>query len=183
MKPKDYLHAIFNSVSIPVLMIDRDYVVIEANMAAMTHLELSPGDVIGQPCFKATHSREKPCWLTKEIDCPVKEAFETGKRAHAIHQHLIQGKVVVEELIATPLDEGTGVVSYVVEEFRDVTELLELREGFLPICSSCKKIRDKSGGWHQIEAYFRDHTGADFSHTFCPECFSSFCEEELEGND
>ncbi len=180
MKPKDNLHAIFNTLSIPVLMIDRDYIVIEANSAATSHLELTPGEVVGKPCFSTTHGRETPCWQTKQHNCPVKEAFDTGKRAHAIHQHHIHGKVIVEELIATPLDEGTGQFNYVVEEFRDVTKLLELKEGFLPICSSCKQIRDKSGGWHQIEAYFRDHTGADFSHTFCPECYSRFAEDELE---
>ena len=182
MKPEETLHAIFNSLSIPVLLIDRDYVVIEANHAATTHLELLPGDVVGQSCFKVSHASDKPCWHTKDVNCPVKQAFETGNQAHAIHQHHIHGKVIVEELIATPLDEGTGEVNYVVEEFRDVTALLELKEGFLPICSSCKKIRDKSGGWHQIEAYFRDHTGADFSHTFCPECFSRFSETELNEN-
>lgn len=42
--------------------------------------------------------------------------------------------------------------------------------GLLPICASCKKIRDDKGYWRQIEAYIRDHSEADFSHGICPEC-------------
>lgn len=42
--------------------------------------------------------------------------------------------------------------------------------GFLPICASCKKIRDDKGYWQQVEAYIRDHSEAEFSHGLCPEC-------------
>jgi len=42
--------------------------------------------------------------------------------------------------------------------------------GFLPICASCKKIRDVDGYWTQMEEYIRDHSEADFSHGICPEC-------------
>jgi PAS domain S-box-containing protein len=42
--------------------------------------------------------------------------------------------------------------------------------GLLPICASCKKIRDDKGYWNQIEVYVRDHSQADFSHGICPEC-------------
>jgi DNA-binding response OmpR family regulator len=42
--------------------------------------------------------------------------------------------------------------------------------GLLPICSSCKKIRDDSGYWQQVEVYIRNHTEADFSHSLCPVC-------------
>lgn len=42
--------------------------------------------------------------------------------------------------------------------------------GLLPICASCKKIRNDKGYWQQIEAYIRDHTEADFSHGICPDC-------------
>jgi len=42
--------------------------------------------------------------------------------------------------------------------------------GLIPICSDCKKIRDDEGYWHQVEAYVRDHSDADFSHSICPDC-------------
>jgi len=42
--------------------------------------------------------------------------------------------------------------------------------GLLPMCASCKKIRDDSGYWKQIEAYLCEHSDARFSHGICPEC-------------
>lgn len=42
--------------------------------------------------------------------------------------------------------------------------------GLLPICASCKKIRDDKGYWNQIESYIRDHSEAEFSHSICPPC-------------
>lgn len=48
--------------------------------------------------------------------------------------------------------------------------LTKVLEGFIPICSNCKKIRDDAGRWREIEAYVRDRTEAEFSHDACPEC-------------
>jgi hypothetical protein len=45
-------------------------------------------------------------------------------------------------------------------------------KGLLPICASCKKIRDDKGYWNEIELYIREHSEADFSHSLCPECFN-----------
>ena len=50
-----------------------------------------------------------------------------------------------------------------------LSEVKKLR-GFLPICSSCKKIRDDKGYWNQIESYIRDHSDAEFTHSICPDC-------------
>ena len=50
-----------------------------------------------------------------------------------------------------------------------IEEIKTLR-GILPICASCKKIRDDKGYWNQIESYIRDRSDAEFSHSICPEC-------------
>ncbi len=52
------------------------------------------------------------------------------------------------------------------------TALEEIRKlsGLLPICSSCKNIRDEKGDWHSIENYIRTHSEANFTHSICPEC-------------
>jgi len=50
-----------------------------------------------------------------------------------------------------------------------ISEIKRLR-GIIPICASCKKIRDDSGFWHQVEVYVRDHSEAIFSHGVCPDC-------------
>ena len=51
-----------------------------------------------------------------------------------------------------------------------VIETTKTLEGLLPICASCKNIRDDEGYWHQVEVYVNDHTDAKFSHSICPEC-------------
>ncbi len=52
--------------------------------------------------------------------------------------------------------------------------LAEVRtlSGILPICASCKQIRDDAGYWHQVEAYLCKHTTAQFSHSVCPGCMA-----------
>ena len=52
---------------------------------------------------------------------------------------------------------------------RALAKIKTLR-GLVPICASCKKIRDDRGYWHQLEVYVRDHTVAEFSHSLCPDC-------------
>ena len=42
--------------------------------------------------------------------------------------------------------------------------------GLIPICSSCKRIRDDQGYWKQVEIYVRDHSHAEFTHGICPDC-------------
>jgi methyl-accepting chemotaxis protein len=57
-----------------------------------------------------------------------------------------------------------------IEELRRTLGEVKTLRGFLPICSSCKKIRRDQGSWQQIESYIREHSDAEFSHGLCPEC-------------
>ncbi len=47
---------------------------------------------------------------------------------------------------------------------------IKMLSGLLPICASCKKIRDDRGYWNQIESYIQRHSEAQFSHAICPSC-------------
>lgn len=55
-------------------------------------------------------------------------------------------------------------------EWRQAQEEVRTLRGIIPICASCKKIRDARGIWNQLEAYIRNHSDAEFSHGLCPEC-------------
>ena len=57
-----------------------------------------------------------------------------------------------------------------IGELQDALQQVKLLSGILPICASCKRIRDEGGNWHQVEVYVRDHSEADFSHSICPDC-------------
>lgn len=57
-----------------------------------------------------------------------------------------------------------------IGELRTTLSKIKQLEGLLPICSFCKKIRDKNNQWHPLEYYISNHSEAQFSHTFCPRC-------------
>jgi len=55
-------------------------------------------------------------------------------------------------------------------ELQEALANIKVLSGLLPICASCKRIRDDQGYWQQVEIYIRDHSEAEFSHGLCPDC-------------
>jgi hypothetical protein len=64
-----------------------------------------------------------------------------------------------------------------LQAFGEIKQL----KGILPICASCKKIRDDAGYWHQVEVYVGNHTAAEFSHSICPECMKKLYPDLVKG--
>lgn len=58
----------------------------------------------------------------------------------------------------------------VILDLQDAQNQIKTLTGLLPICASCKKIRNTEGDWEQLEAYIHEHSGADFTHSICPQC-------------
>src|SRR4030042_7172515 len=65
-----------------------------------------------------------------------------------------------------------------IRELQEALAKVKTLSGFLPICMSCKKIRDDKGYWEQVEVYVRDHSEAEFSHGLCPECMKKLYPDE-----
>jgi hypothetical protein len=63
--------------------------------------------------------------------------------------------------------------------------LLEIKVlgGLLPICASCKMIRDDKGYWSQLESFIKENSEAEFSHSICPECAEKLYPEEFDSNE
>lgn len=59
-----------------------------------------------------------------------------------------------------------------INDLRQAIAEVKTLKGIIPICASCKKIRDDKGYWNQVEEYVRNHTEAEFSHGICPDCAS-----------
>ena len=57
-----------------------------------------------------------------------------------------------------------------IAELQDALAQVKTLRGLIPICATCKKIRDDRGLWRQIESYIQEHSDADFSHGICPDC-------------
>lgn len=112
-------------------------------------------------------------YLERIASGDIVESFETQRISK-------DGKILDVWLVLTCLRDDSGAIDSIATTERDITEIKnELRRketevktlrGLLPICASCKQIRDDRGYWHQIESYIRDHSEAEFSHGICPKC-------------
>jgi len=60
------------------------------------------------------------------------------------------------------------------QELEQALKEVKVLRGFIPICASCKKIRNDRGYWQLVEAYIREHSEAEFSHGICPDCIKKF---------
>ena len=118
-------------------------------------------------------------------------ALSTGKEQPAYEVEILDshGSPVWLEVSERPYTEE-GQVAGIIGVARDITgrktaeaerekligELqvalanIKTLRGFLPICASCKKIRDDKGYWNQIESYLHEHADVEFSHGICPSC-------------
>ena len=123
---------------------------------------------------------------------PVIILFSRGFSTYSIHlkkvneelkQHKENLERTVEErtenlsiannLLQNELHERKIMEKVLHEEWAKLDEALanvKTLSGLLPICASCKKIRDDSGYWNQIEVYIHEHSEAEFSHGLCPDC-------------
>jgi PAS domain S-box-containing protein len=94
-----------------------------------------------------------------ELDLRVKE--RTADLAKANEQLKLQ----IEEREKAEAEKEKLIV-----ELRKALNEVKTLGGLLPICASCKKIRDDQGYWNQLEDYIQKHSEAEFSHSVCPDC-------------
>jgi CheY-like chemotaxis protein len=78
----------------------------------------------------------------------------------------------IDDFLPKPLDREVIMMRLRVAEriLEFSTQIRQLKE-LLPICMYCKRIRDDSDYWQQVESYIHTHTGSNFSHGICPDCF------------
>ena len=132
--------------------------------------------------------------MSKEIKALDKNSKIILTTAHSDASILMNSiEVGIDKYIMKPLDmdslfssvqkcvENIMLERKVQQQNREKDELIaKLQEaldkvkklsGLLPICSSCKKIRNDEGYWKQIESYISEHSEAEFTHSICPDCF------------
>ena len=108
--------------------------------------------------------------------------FEVGVRDGWVYEALrgqlsnaLQGALLVEREKHI-LAEREKLIGELQEALAKIKSL----RGLIPICASCKKIRDDRGYWTQLEVYIRDHSEAEFSHSICSDCMQKLYPEFLE---
>lgn len=84
----------------------------------------------------------------------------------------------IDDFLPKPLDREMIMMRLrVAERILEFTTQIRVLKELLPICMYCKRIRDDQDYWQQVETYIHSHTGSNFSHGICPECFA----KEMQG--
>jgi DNA-binding response OmpR family regulator len=92
------------------------------------------------------------------------------------------GELRARVKVGCRLVEAQDALAAKIEELRQALDQIKTLRGIVPICASCKKIRDDQGYWSQVEVYVRDHTEAQFSHGICPDCMTILYPELAQGD-
>lgn len=87
----------------------------------------------------------------------------------------------IDDFLSKPLDVNELWMRLrVAERILNFATQVRTLEAFLPICSYCKKVREDSNYWTQIESYINTRTGTDFSHSVCPDCYQRIVLPQLK---
>ncbi|MCC6158681.1 MAG: hypothetical protein IT350_11570 [Deltaproteobacteria bacterium] len=179
----DFLEHILDSVSANLIVTDAEGVVRYANASAEREFRI-PGEsdeAIRRtgPWMGCEHERDHPqgCGFGEfcRTECALRAAVRRAvggtstKRQSADLSVVRNGEKVRKNVLisAVPIEYAGETLALITLE--DVTELVKLR-GIIPICASCKKVRNDEDYWENVEAYVAAHSDASFSHGFCPEC-------------
>ena len=169
------------SIKILTELLHRDYQIIAATS--------------GPQALKSAAGKTPPDLILMDIIMPDMDGYEvcTQLKANDQTRHI---PVIFVTAISEAMDKAKGFdvggVDYVTKPFTPSavkarirthiqlsTTMRELENalnkvnklsGLLPICASCKKIRDDKGYWNRVESYLQKNTDATFSHGLCPEC-------------
>ncbi|MDH4232403.1 MAG: PAS domain-containing protein [Nitrospirota bacterium] len=173
---------ILNNV-IPVCITNRNYEILKANDSYWS--------IWGRPENKSLKCYEhRPGQSCHTENCALTRVVNGAKEFVAESKKEYANETRYFIVTARPFLDSKNKIAGIIESFQDITERKKLEDekialinqlqaslekvkllsGFIPICASCKKIRDDKGYWNQIEAYIRDHSEAEFSHGICPEC-------------
>ena len=188
LQAKTTLENVLDSTS-PICITGTNFEIIQANRA---YYAIWPKSNADKPvkCYES-----RPGSLCNTDKCPLKQ-ISLGKEEVTVDatKQNSAGETLEFIVTARPFKDPEGNLLGIVESFQDITarkkleiekeklieklqaslEKVKLLSVFLPICASCKKIRDDKGYWSQIESYIRDHSEAEFSHGLCPDCMEEY---------
>ena len=179
---------ILENLTDAILVIDKRNRVADYNPACRNMLKLNE-IIIGQPVEEVLN----PLAIRPELIAEIKNvqeeiSFAFGnetkiydlrilslfKKKQKLCGRIFHFRDVTDKRLAEMHLEKT-----VVDLRRALTEVRTL-SGLLPICSSCKKIRDDTGYWKDVETYISQHSTAEFSHGICPDCMQKLYQEQYE---
>ncbi|MDH4163877.1 MAG: PAS domain S-box protein [Nitrospirota bacterium] len=174
-----------------VLVMDSRGMLTYMNPEAENLLGWKADELFGKDAHDYLHAHHGDGSLNEKDRCPSTMVLVSGIRQVVERDMFLckDGSFLPVSYVTAPIREGKRVVGAVIafqditmrqlveeererliEELKDALENVKTLRGLIPICSSCKRIRDDKGYWSQIEAYVHKHSDAEFSHSICPQC-------------
>lgn len=176
-----HLRVLFDAMPAAVFVVDHDMRVLDTNRAAEELLDSATASVLGEmagdllQCLNAVRS-ENGCGSTQRCkECVVRNSVQAAGQGASAKRQMVSMLLEQNDRVrnasflvtAAPLIyEDRPLVLLVLE---DITELEELKR-LVPMCSYCRKVRDDTEFWQDVEQYLDRYTGMSFSHGVCPDC-------------
>ncbi len=183
-----YRENILNNLHIPAVIMDSNMRIISANNHFYRHFKTTPEKTTGRILYNldkdlwdlySIHNmlehtlEEKNCVENFEL---IYNSSNKEKRTLLLNARKIFKENDKHTVILMSVEDITDEKEIRKEEGNFVMELqssldcINSMKGLLPLCASCKNIRDDNGYWYRIEAYIESHSQAEFTHSICPEC-------------
>jgi response regulator RpfG family c-di-GMP phosphodiesterase len=112
--------------------------------------------------------------------------FRSSIKSHRDILTIERSRLELEEKVkerTQGLHEANKELETTIFDLKKAHGDLKLLKGLLPICSYCKKIRDDTGYWNEIESYIHSHSEAEFSHSICQECIEKYYPDTDQDDD
>ena len=184
---------LYDYAPVGYLTVDNRGTIHEANLASTHLLGVDRMLLIGKPIFRfvfkedsdSCYSKLQQIFATHEkLICEVRFIRHDGDQFYG----QLEGVAVEDKeerstfarLIVSDITERKRIEEEkerLILELQNALAQVKKLSGFIPICASCKKVRDDKGYWRQVEEYVSDHSEALFSHGICPDCMKKLYPE------
>jgi PAS domain S-box-containing protein len=183
-----FLNAIIDSIGEAIFSQNLDGVITTWNAGARQLFGYTAAEAVGQSAFIMVPDALRPATaeMFKSLRAgPAVEHLETvrvRKDGVALDVYLTispikgpDGRWMGAASIAYDITERKrieGERTKLIAQLNDTLSKVRTLSGLLPICASCKMIRDDQGYWQKLETFVHEHSNAEFSHSICPECMA-----------
>jgi PAS domain S-box-containing protein len=175
--------ALFELMPGSVILLDATGMVRDANPSFCRNIGYTRDEMLGTHVSR--FSKESPAVIRKNLG----RLLAGEKLHHEVTNVQKDGSMRYYELHETAVtlpDGSKGILAVsnditerkaseqqrekLIKELTQALAQVKTLRGLLPICASCKKIRDGRGYWNRIESYISQHSDASFTHGLCPDC-------------
>lgn len=185
-----FLASIIESSADAIFGMNLDSLIVSWNPAAETLFGYSTEEIIGRSTavLYPPHRREEMI----EILAGVRRGDIVGL-LDTERQHK-NGRIIPIAVTVSPIKDNAGEIigassiardiskqkqaeaerQLLIDELMASAKQVRTLSGLLPICATCKRIRDDNGYWQQVESYLAKHSDATFSHSLCPDCAGKY---------